>query len=333
MEATKSSCQRCGTEIPAGFLACPRCRLLVHANELKSLSEEASLAETSGDLTKALECWRLVMEMLPPETTQYETVLKKVDSLSRKVEETGSKPKDPFWKGKGFWAGSVLAVTLLFSKLKFLLLGFTKMGTLFTMLLAFGVYWTAWGWKFAGGLVLSIYVHEMGHVAMLRHYGIRASAPMFIPGVGALVRLKQHLVNVREDARVGLAGPWWGLGASAACWAAFQVGGWPIVGAIAKTGAWINLFNLLPIGPLDGGRGFTSLSRPQRVIAALGILAAWYFTREGLLVLLGIGALFQVMSSAAPKERDDSVLLQYLFLLGALSALCLVPIPGFPDTK
>jgi len=65
---------------------------------------------------------------------------------------------------------------------KLLLLGLTKSTTLFTMLLSMGVYWTAWGWRFALGLVLSIYVHEMGHVAALQRYGIKATAPMFIPG-------------------------------------------------------------------------------------------------------------------------------------------------------
>src|SRR3989454_12639768 len=81
------------------------------------------------------------------------------------------------------------------------------------MLLSAGVYWAAWGWKFALGVVLSIYVHEMGHVQALQRYGIKATAPMFIPGVGAVVRLKQYPASPREDARVGLAGPLGGLGA------------------------------------------------------------------------------------------------------------------------
>src|SRR5439155_143942 len=83
------------------------------------------------------------------------------------------------------------------------LLGLTKASTLFTMLLSAGVYWAAWGWKFALGVVLSIYVHEMGHVQALQRYGIKATAPMFIPGVGAVVRLKQYPASPR-DARVGL---------------------------------------------------------------------------------------------------------------------------------
>jgi len=84
------------------------------------------------------------------------------------------------------------------------------------LLLSASLYWTIWGWKFALGVVLSIYIHEMGHVQALQRYGIKATAPMFIPGLGAVIRLKQYPADAREDARVGLAGPLWGLGALAA---------------------------------------------------------------------------------------------------------------------
>src|SRR6202008_2668926 len=92
--------------------------------------------------------------------------------------------------------------------------GFTKLGTLLTFAAGLSIYWTLWGWQFALCFLLSIYIHEMGHVAALRRYGIAASAPMFIPGFGALVRLKQSPSSPRENARIGLAGPVWGLGAA-----------------------------------------------------------------------------------------------------------------------
>src|SRR5207302_3963478 len=98
------------------------------------------------------------------------------------------------------------AALFLLTKGKLLLLGLTKATTFFSMLLSLGVYWAAWGWKFALGLVLSIYIHEMGHVFALRRLGFKASAPMFIPGLGALIRLRQHPANPREDAEIGLAG-------------------------------------------------------------------------------------------------------------------------------
>lgn len=76
-----------------------------------------------------------------------------------------------------------------------------------------GVFWSLYGWPLALGLAVSIYIHEMGHLAMLRQPGIEASAPMFIPGIGALVLLKQHVDDALADAKIGLAGPVWGLGA------------------------------------------------------------------------------------------------------------------------
>ena len=96
---------------------------------------------------------------------------------------------------------------LILTKGKLVLLGLTKLNTLLSMLVSIGVYWALYGWKFGLGFVLSIYVHEMGHVMALARYGIPASPPMFIPGFGAFVRLKAYPASAGEDARVGLAGP------------------------------------------------------------------------------------------------------------------------------
>src|SRR3989449_1217522 len=103
----------------------------------------------------------------------------------------------------------------------------------------------------------------MGHVQALQRYGIKATAPMFIPGVGAVVRLKQYPASPREDARVGLAGPLWGLGAAAAAYAAYIGTGGGISAAIAHFGASVNLFNPVPRRQLHRGRGFPALPRPQ----------------------------------------------------------------------
>jgi Zn-dependent protease len=135
------------------------------------------------------------------------------------------------------------------------------------------------------GFVLSIYIHEMGHVIALRKYGIAASSPMFIPFVGALVRLKQYPANVAQDARVGLAGPIWGLRRDRRRLArAGSPPAQPIWYAIAHTSAWLNLFNLLPVWQLDGGRGFRALTRKQRGMALGVALAMWVLTQETMLL-------------------------------------------------
>jgi len=175
---------------------------------------------------------------------------------------------------------------------------------------------------FAAGLVISIYVHEMGHVAALRRYGIAASAPMFIPGVGALVRLRAQRLAPHEDARIGLAGPMWGLGAAVAAFAGGRLGGGPMYAAIAHTGAWLNLFNLLPVWQLDGNRGFAALSSVQRWIVALAFAAGWSVTHDGLFVLLVAAAAFRAFDAHAPAEGDRGALGQFVFLIAALSIVC-----------
>ena len=175
---------------------------------------------------------------------------------------------------------------------------------------------------------MSIYVHEMGHVQALQRYGIKATAPMFIPGVGAMVRLKQYPAEPREDARVGLAGPMWGLSAAVIAWGAYLATGSGIWGAIAHFGAWVNLFNLLPVWQLDGGRGFRALSRAQRWVAAALIGALWFVTGEGLLVLLGLAAGASAGFAEAADQPDPTVLMQYGMLVILLSLLSWSAVPA-----
>jgi Zn-dependent protease len=221
------------------------------------------------------------------------------------------------WKFKTF---ALLALT----KGKLVLLGLTKLSTFASMLAFFGVYWGLYGWRFALGFVLSIYIHEMGHVIALRKYGIAASSPMFIPFVGAMVRLKQYPANVAQDARVGLAGPIWGLGATIVAWLSAIATGHPIWYAIAHTSAWINLFNLIPIWQLDGGRGFRALTRKQRGMALGAALVMWAITEETMLLLIAAGALYRLFSKDYPVEEDNGVLTQYVGLIVLLAMLVLM---------
>ena len=334
-----AACERCGTQVAPTLLSCPGCRRLVHAVELQRLAGDAERATADGDLTRALELWRGALRLLPADSGQHAAIAGRVEALGRAVDRP-SAPAAPAGGGKGKAAAVAGTLALLAWKLKFalvfvltkaklLLLGLTKLGTLTSMLAFLGVYWSLWGWKFALGFVLSIYVHEMGHVAALRRYGIPASAPMFIPGVGALVRLHQGPQSAREDARIGLAGPLWGLGAALAALGAFLVTGAPIWAAIARTGAWLNLFNLLPVWQLDGGRGFNALSRTQRGYAAAWVLAAFLLTHDGVLLLLLGGAVWQLFRPA-PDEEDIGALGLYLFLVAAFAAFSFLPGPPLP---
>ena len=126
--------------------------------------------------------------------------------------------------GSDAWgAGALVALgVLVLGKLKFLLLGLTKATTLLSMLAFAGLYWNIFGWPMAIGLVVSIYIHEIGHVVELKRAGIEATAPMFIPGIGALIQSKRYPDDPKVEARIGLAGPVWGLGAALVAFAPFS---------------------------------------------------------------------------------------------------------------
>ncbi|GAC1434484.1 MAG: hypothetical protein NVSMB51_01770 [Solirubrobacteraceae bacterium] len=155
-------------------------------------------------------------------------------------------------------------VLLALGKIKFL----TTSGTALLSVLAYSLFW---GWQFAAGFVALIFVHEMGHVIQLRREGIKASAPMFIPGFGAVVWAKSLGENATAEARVGLAGPILGsIGAGLVAIAAVLTGS-DLLRALAYTGFFINLFNLIPVVPLDGGRAVAALS-PRAWLVGLPLL-------------------------------------------------------------
>jgi Zn-dependent protease len=323
-------CQTCGGEIAESLLACPACGALVHTATLKRLAEEAAQARSTGDVSAALAAWRQALDLLPPGTRQREVVAATIDSLGRELERSRagapSSPQHRSGSRVATGAAGIGALGLVLSKLKLVLLGLTKLSTLASMLLAFSLYWTMWGWRFALGFVASIYVHEMGHVAALSRLGIKATAPMFIPGIGAVVRLKQYPVTPREDARVGLAGPIWGLAAAAVAYAVYRVTDSQTWGAIAQVGAWINLFNLLPVWQLDGARGFRALSHAERWGIVAIVAAMWLATREGLLVLLCLTAAYAAWRGEALAEGDRRAAFEFGALVVVLSIMTKIPV-------
>jgi Zn-dependent protease len=325
-------CDRCATQVAPSLNACPSCGALVHAAQLKHLAARANEAETANDVSGALALWREALMLLPPDSGQHTAVLARVDELSRRVDAGARTAGEQQARSKLAGKGTVVvALALLLWKFKFvlvflltkgklLLLGLTKASTVFSMVLSLGVYWAVWGWKFALGLVGSIYVHEMGHVAALNRYGIKASAPMFIPGLGAFITAKQPLHSEREEAMVGLMGPVWGLGAALATLGLWRATGEPFYGVIAKVGAWINLFNLIPVWQLDGAHGFRAMSRVHRIVAAVAIAGAFAATREGLLILLLIAAAATVFGQQA-RQPDRRAVLLYVGLVGVLALI------------
>jgi Zn-dependent protease len=322
-------CSDCGAELAAGLLACPGCARLTHAQQLAELAQAAEACEREGDASAALSAWRSALELLPPGTQQRALIETRMRRLSAMVDgraAPASSEGAPERSGKhaGKLAGlGVLGLVLLKSKAllglllangKLLLVGLMKLPTLLSMLLY--ARWTAGnGAAFGIGLVASIYVHEVGHVAALRRYGIAASAPMFVPGLGAFVRLKQYPSDAHEEARTGLAGPLWGLWAALAAVLLGKLAGWPTALSIASVGATINLFNLIPIWQLDGARGLKALTRVDRVLLGLLGLLTGVLLRQWMPAIVGVFALAHALSKDLPDASDRRVLALFMGLL------------------
>ncbi|HET7224308.1 MAG TPA: site-2 protease family protein, partial [Candidatus Eisenbacteria bacterium] len=190
------------------------------------------------------------------------------------------------------------AIAFLLGKLKALsvLVTVLKLKTLLTMALTIGVYATQWGWAFAVGFVLLIFVHEMGHVFVLKAEGIPASAPVFIPFLGAFVAMRAHPKDAWSEFKVAVAGPVLGSIGAGLTLAAGLALHHPLLVQLGRVGLAINLFNLVPVSPLDGGRILAPLPRAFWVAGfALGV-AAWLALRSPLLLIalvIGLIGLYQ----------------------------------------
>ncbi len=182
-------------------------------------------------------------------------------------------PRQSFFKRR---VGPVLAAIAAFlAKFKSLLLLLPKLKLLTTagtMLVSIAAYGFVFGWTFAVGFVALLFVHEMGHVIQLRREGIKASAPTFIPFLGAVISARSLGDNALAEARVGLAGPILGSIGSALCLLVWHATGNDIWRALAFTGFFLNLFNLLPVVPLDGGRAMAAMAPWMWILGFLALI-------------------------------------------------------------
>jgi Zn-dependent protease len=188
----------------------------------------------------------------------------------------------------------VVAGGLLIKYGKVALLGLGKLKVLTTsasMLVSVAAYSLIWGWRFAVGFVLLLLVHELGHVIQLRREGIPASAPLFIPFLGAVVAAKSLGDDAAAEARVGLAGPILGTLGAIAVFLAGESADSDFLRALAFTGFFLNLFNLVPLTPLDGGRAMAAMS-PWMWLVGLFLAVGFAFAFPNpiiiLIVLVGV---------------------------------------------
>jgi len=235
--------------------------------------------------------------------------------------------------GKAAAGVAVAGLLFVLGKAKFLgvLAGVLKFKTLATMLLSIGAYAIEWGWLFALGFVLLMFVHEMGHAIAMRAEGIPAGAPVFIPFVGAFIAMHGQPRDAAVEARVAIAGPVVG---SLAAWAVLGAGlalEQRLLLALGHTAVLLNLFNLVPVPPLDGGRIAGAFTRTYWVIGyALGIVALLVTWSPLLLIVLVVGLWTLVQrwrnpvpgyDSLPPRQRTQIALAYAVLVTGLVATL------------
>lgn len=221
-------------------------------------------------------------------------------------------------------------------KLLFLAFAGLKLGkvavTVGSMLLSLAVYAGIWGWPFAAGFILLLFAHEMGHVFAARVRGLDVSAPAFIPFVGAFITMKQAPDDAETEAYVAYGGPFIG---TLACFAVYfwARGNDSELGlAISYSGFLLNLFNLLPVSPLDGGRITAVLGPRIWLLGAPAMLAVMLYQPSPMLVVIAVLAAPQLLAAwrydpALPENQayygriPPSTKFEYTILYLALLAL------------
>jgi Zn-dependent protease len=175
------------------------------------------------------------------------------------------------------------------TKLLVLLFSGAKLGKLFasggTMLVSLVVYAFVFGWRYAAGFIVLLFAHEMGHFVAARQRGLAVGMPTFIPFVGAWIDLKEQPRDVETEAYVALAGPVVGTVAAILCYLAAGDDGPRWLLAVAYAGFFLNLFNLLPISPLDGGR-ITAVLSPRIWFVGVPLLVALFAWQPNPMLLL-----------------------------------------------
>ena len=323
------SCRRCSSDLPGGALVCPNCQALVHSEQLDQLASEAKALEAQKDFRQARERWLTALPLLPHDSRQASWIISHARSLDTMAAQTQPPPpSENKWAQK---LGPVGPLAVILAKGKFLLTTIFKLKFLLSFVAFFGFYWAAFGMKFGVGFAALILIHEMGHYIDIRRRGLPAEMPVFLPGFGAYVRWQALGVPIETQAAVSLAGPLAGLLAAISCASIWYQTHDHLWAALAYSGAWLNLLNLIPVWMLDGGHAALALSKMQRLILLMACLGFWLLFDEKFFLLVALGAGYQAFFAGdLPPRPSGATLIYYIAVLAGLGAgMHIVPSQGF----
>jgi len=256
-----------------------------------------------------------------------EAELSAIEGVTDSVEAQSEKDSKKTTASK--WALPGMILLFVFGKLKWLLAiaKFLKFGTLISMALMVWVYAQFWGVWFAFGFILLILIHELGHGVAMKYQGIPAGAPIFIPFFGAVIAMKGRPKDVYVEAVVGIGGPLLGTFGALVCLPLGFLTKNQMFFALASTGFLINLFNMIPISPLDGGRIIGALTRWLWGVGFALAIGLAFVTRSPILIFIIVMGLFSLPRLLRPqdesyyrisKSKRVNMALGYFWLLGVL---------------
>ena len=308
-----------------GALACDRCHALVHSQELDQLAKEAKTLESKGELPMARDRWLMGLPLLPPGSKQADWIQAHARELESKFNaKLAPPPPENNWAKK---LGPVGVLALMLAKAKTLLLFAVKLKFLLSLAAFIGVYWTLYGRAFGIGFAVLILIHEMGHFIDVKRRGLPAEMPVFLPGFGAYVKWQALGVSVETRAAVSLAGPLAGLIASVVCALIWSQTGDRVWAALARSSAWLNVLNLIPVWMLDGGQAAQALGRIERLLIAAAAVALWLLLGEKVFILVALGAGLRMFFKDTPARPSRFILVYFLCVLTALG-LVMGMLPG-----
>ncbi len=317
------NCPQCSHYLHEGTLVCPECGALVYGEHVSGLAQVAQRMEGEKRWEDARNAWGEALAWLPEGTSQAHAVQARVAAIDNRT--SANQERTARWTKR---LGPLAPVLLFLGKLKGLLFVLFKMKFLFSFFAFFGLYWALFGWRFGLGFTLSILVHEMGHYWAVKRRGLKADLPVFMPGLGAYVRWYAMGIPLDGLAGIALAGPLFGLGAALVCVGLFRATHGQVYLALAHTGAFINLLNLIPVLGLDGAQATYALNRLQRGLLLLSTLVLFGLMKEGIFLFLAAGMTWRMFTRDEPAEGSARTMVSYLLLLFALGAFLFIVPPG-----
>ena len=308
---TGGLCERCSLPLAAGALECAHCHALVHAESREKLAAQARELEARQDFTGARARWLGVLPLLPRESQQAQWILGHVKELESSAHPSvlpdRSDVNKRAWIKRLAPLGAAAAILAKFKAAFFVLLKFKFLLSFAAFL---GVYWAAWGMKFGIGFGLLVLIHEMGHFVEIKRRGLPADMPVFLPGLGAYVRWQAMGVPLEIRSAIALAGPCAGFLASVACGLVWWQSGDPFWAAMARTSAWFNALNLIPVLILDGGHAAQALSKMEKGLLTAVSAGLYYGTRESVFIFVGLGAAWQVVKTMLVTQPAKATVTQ-----------------------